>query len=646
MSSDRPKWKSETERRMREDWDARARENAFHHIASSQEEWRAEEFFGSGEESVQEAILDDLEIIRQGREPKQMRVLEIGCGAGRMTRALARVFGEVHGVDVSGEMIARARQLLTGCENVHLYQNSGTDLSVLGDIRFDFAFSFIVFQHVPDKAIIENYVHEVYRSLRPGGLFKFQVQGSSSACSEQNDTWLGVRIAGYDALAMAESGGFDLIRHQGVEEQYFWLWYLKPVEPEAQADRGKSTARRASEGGAPRSQYLARYRLAETLVAGRRVLDVGFGGDESTHRLARSARQLVGLDRARDRLTAGRKNYHAPNLHSMAADRRHLPFADASFDFVLAFRPAESIEEWRGLLAEARRVLGVGGRLLVSARSRRYPQETETAPSAYDGHEFTYEEFRAELARFFPHTTMFLENESDTITFTPPEISGVRTTVENVKAQPEQAHGFLTVCSTEPLYGSPTFVYLPWVGNVLHEREGRIDRLRNALEQTDLLLNATADEIKTLQQEYRQQQQGAKAAIQRLEEENEKKTAWANRLKEKLDARSELEERTQGALKLNAELDRAVKNFRKLEADKDGVVAELEKSVKLLDEAEQRVIERTNRAQRLDRDLTQAREQLASVYGSPAYRIGRRLGLAPGPVTDSSSEDSPPKQEE
>jgi len=34
-----------------------------------------------------------------------MRVLEIGCGAGRLTRALAKLFGEVHGVDVSGEMV-------------------------------------------------------------------------------------------------------------------------------------------------------------------------------------------------------------------------------------------------------------------------------------------------------------------------------------------------------------------------------------------------------------------------------------------------------------------------------------------------------------------------------------------------------------
>ena len=131
-----------------------------------------------------------------------------------------------------------------------------------------------------------------------------------------------------------------------------------------------------------------------------------------------------------------------------------------------------------------------------------------------------------------------------------------------------------------------------------------------------------------------------------MEEENEKKTAWANQLQEKLDARTELEERTQRALKLKAELDRAVENFRKLEADKDDLLRELGKSVKLLDEAEQRVIERTSWAQRLDRDLTQTREQLAAVYGSPAYRIGRRLGLAPNPAADPPAYDKPPKQDE
>ena len=214
---------------MREDWDARARENAFHYIADSQDEWRPEEFFASGEESVRRLILNDMDSIRHGMSPTEMRVLEIGCGAGRMTRSLANVFGEVHGVDVSGGMVERARELLADCSNVHLYRNNGTDLSVLGDVEYDFAFSFVVFQHIPSRAIIESYVREVYRVLRPGRLFKFQVQGSYGAPQVEHDTWLGPPISGSEAIKMAENSGFRLSRYEGLGKQYFWLWYIKPT---------------------------------------------------------------------------------------------------------------------------------------------------------------------------------------------------------------------------------------------------------------------------------------------------------------------------------------------------------------------------------------------------------------------------------
>lgn len=39
-----------------------------------------------------------------------MRILEIGCGTGRMTVPLSKVFGRVDSVDIGPEMIARARR--------------------------------------------------------------------------------------------------------------------------------------------------------------------------------------------------------------------------------------------------------------------------------------------------------------------------------------------------------------------------------------------------------------------------------------------------------------------------------------------------------------------------------------------------------
>ena len=96
--------------KMRREWDARARENARFYVDTARRDWTDAEFFRSGEGTVSEEILTDMINICQGKDPKRMRVLEIGCGAGRVTRALAQVFGEVYGVDISGEMVRQAQR--------------------------------------------------------------------------------------------------------------------------------------------------------------------------------------------------------------------------------------------------------------------------------------------------------------------------------------------------------------------------------------------------------------------------------------------------------------------------------------------------------------------------------------------------------
>lgn len=213
--------------KMRADWDARARENARYYVNTATEEWTDEAFFASGERTVAEEILTDMTNICQGRDPKQMKVLEIGCGAGRVTRALATLFGEVHAVDVSGEMIARATKALEHHPHARAYQNNGMDLSIVPGGNFDFAFSTIVFQHIPSRDVIENYVREVSRLLRPGALFKFQVQGDTSIKTTEDDTWLGVAFSDDEAVAMAERCGFEPRYRHGAGEQYFWLWFFK-----------------------------------------------------------------------------------------------------------------------------------------------------------------------------------------------------------------------------------------------------------------------------------------------------------------------------------------------------------------------------------------------------------------------------------
>jgi SAM-dependent methyltransferase len=225
-------------RRMRRDWNQRARENARHYVATGQQQWSDEEFYRSGQLTVEEEILNDLTNICGGKNPKQMRVLEIGCGAGRVTRALAGFFGDVWAVDISPEMVRQARQTCVEFSNTHVLRNNGKDLRVVSNpwlvrlglarpVAFDFAFSFMVFQHIPSQDIIENYVREVHRLLRPGGLFKFQVQGSPLAEAEPGQTWVGVPFSERDLREMAERCGFEMRYHNGAGSQYYWLWFFK-----------------------------------------------------------------------------------------------------------------------------------------------------------------------------------------------------------------------------------------------------------------------------------------------------------------------------------------------------------------------------------------------------------------------------------
>lgn len=214
-------------RKMRRDWDARARLNAWHFIADGRSDWTEAEFYASGRQTVAQDILTDMGNICQGRDPKQMRVLEIGCGAARVTCALAGLFGEVHAVDVSPEMVRLARSAVSRFPNAFIYPTDGATLAALDGLLFDFAYSCCVFHHVSSHEIVASMVGEVGRRLRPGALFKFEVQGCTDVQSAAGETWIGAPFTLKQAEDMAQQSGFELRYRSGEDQERFWLWYFK-----------------------------------------------------------------------------------------------------------------------------------------------------------------------------------------------------------------------------------------------------------------------------------------------------------------------------------------------------------------------------------------------------------------------------------
>jgi ubiquinone/menaquinone biosynthesis C-methylase UbiE len=93
--------------------------------------------------------------------------LDLGCGPGRITKHMAAVFDQVHGVDVSPDMLAYARRRITA-PNVSFHLTDGKRVPV-GSATITSVFSAHVFQHFDSTRRAEVYFHEIFRVLQPGG---------------------------------------------------------------------------------------------------------------------------------------------------------------------------------------------------------------------------------------------------------------------------------------------------------------------------------------------------------------------------------------------------------------------------------------------------------------------------------------------
>ena len=156
---------------MRSFWNERAREDAFYFVDTRQPYRGTEpERFWDADELV-EYLLGGLGV---ELAPTDV-VLEIGCGLGRITRVLAGRSSAVLALDVSDEMLARAREHNAQLEQVRWILGDGVSLAGIEDGSVDACVSVVVLQHIPDPLVTLGYVREVGRVLRPGAWAALQV---------------------------------------------------------------------------------------------------------------------------------------------------------------------------------------------------------------------------------------------------------------------------------------------------------------------------------------------------------------------------------------------------------------------------------------------------------------------------------------
>jgi len=154
-------------------WEKFAKENAeFYILTEKGIDYSLQEgrdfFFNSGKKFTKETV-SRVEVYLNGYG----RALEIGCGTGRLTFPHSKLFDEVYAVDISPTMLEK---LAVVAKDNSIF-NIKTCLPHENWDRqeyFDYAFSFIVFQHIKDLSIIENYIHRTATALKNNGIAQLQ----------------------------------------------------------------------------------------------------------------------------------------------------------------------------------------------------------------------------------------------------------------------------------------------------------------------------------------------------------------------------------------------------------------------------------------------------------------------------------------
>ena len=155
---------------LKEEWNKRAKEDAFRYVSCFRKDWNDKSFYAWGE--IQTRIVIDKFLKAQNIDPSGWAVLEIGCGAGRMSRALASRFKCVLAYDVSDEYIQIAREKNSHLRNVVFTVNDGMSFPEVDNGSIDFVFSGWTMQHMPTQAVVIKNIAEIGRVLKNDGLYK------------------------------------------------------------------------------------------------------------------------------------------------------------------------------------------------------------------------------------------------------------------------------------------------------------------------------------------------------------------------------------------------------------------------------------------------------------------------------------------
>ena len=117
------------------------------------------------------------------------------------------------------------------------------------------------------------------------------------------------------------------------------------------------------------SMLYTRYHTAASYAEGKKVLEVACGAGMGLGYMARRANRVVGGDYSESLLLVCKHHYEG-HIPLVRLDAQTLPFKDASFDLVVFYEALYYLARPENFVAEVRRVLRLGGTLLICTANK------------------------------------------------------------------------------------------------------------------------------------------------------------------------------------------------------------------------------------------------------------------------------------
>lgn len=208
-------------------WEKLAEKNPYYYANSNTKSGRNVDEFElrqSGQDDYLKYVAQDALLNDTLGDFKDKTVLEIGAGVGRMTEFFSQNFKAVCGLDIAPSMLAIARKRLMALNNVDLVESAGNRLPY-PDEKFDLIFSYLVFRHLPGLTLIQDYLKEIARTLKPNGLAKIQLR--IGAATHFWQWFYGVSLTPEQARTLAKAAGLEVLKIEIENSKSLWLWLKK-----------------------------------------------------------------------------------------------------------------------------------------------------------------------------------------------------------------------------------------------------------------------------------------------------------------------------------------------------------------------------------------------------------------------------------